>query len=181
MKTCESCGKSSKRLTRAMCHTCYMRWYLTSSEERRRKNYQHVNRWRKNNPEARKIEYKRAVSRPGFKEKETLRKKISSKKKQFGGNWEAVLDRDGHQCVMCHKPTTTIHHKDGRGNSSNSPNNHIDNLITCCQSCHMKYYHPDLIKKNLIDKIPWNKGLTHSDERVYNNLSGIREYWAKHK
>ena len=61
---------------------------------------------------------------------------------RFGGNKYKVLERDGYKCVQCGKDnprSLIIHHKDHSGSSDN-PNNDMDNLITLCRSCHMRYH-----------------------------------------
>lgn len=69
---------------------------------------------------------------------------------RFGGNREAVIERDGQKCVRCGMTRTEHRAKFGRditidhidGNGSNMPqrfkNNAMDNLQTLCVSCHSK-------------------------------------------
>jgi 5-methylcytosine-specific restriction endonuclease McrA len=53
-------------------------------------------------------------------------------REQFGGNWDAVLERDGHKCRICGSttPRLEIHHLRGRERVG------IDDLVTLCSYCH---------------------------------------------
>lgn len=93
-------------------------------------------RRRKRIPNLRKIEYQKAKQKPGYMEKERLRKYLLKDKVRFGGNRQFVLKRDKHRCVVCNKIGNIVHHKD-----LNPLNNDVENLITCCQSHHMKKFH----------------------------------------
>ena len=75
---------------------------------------------------------------------------------RFGGNRDAVLERDNWQCQECginniqhiilFGKGISIHHEDGLGRNSKNPNNSIDNLITLCLSCHQK---KEMIKRRV--------------------------------
>ena len=55
----------------------------------------------------------------------------------FDGNRDAVLARDGNQCVKCAAVTQlVVHHKDHNGRGSPEPNNSMENLETLCRACH---------------------------------------------
>ena len=54
-----------------------------------------------------------------------------------GGYRIHILERDGFQCRVCSRDyDLCIHHIDGNGVSSKSPNDSQDNLITLCRGCH---------------------------------------------
>jgi len=51
------------------------------------------------------------------------------------------LERDKYTCQMCgltshNRRKLIVHHKDGNGIRSLSPNHKLDNLVTLCQHCH---------------------------------------------
>jgi hypothetical protein len=57
-------------------------------------------------------------------------------KRWFGGQYEAVMERDKHCCVMCRRiERLHIHHKD-----RNRENNELGNLETLCWWCHGKVH-----------------------------------------
>lgn len=65
--------------------------------------------------------------------------------KRFGVERDTILKRDGYKCTNCKHPIIAelvIHHIDGQGRSTNTPNNNPDNLVTLCRSCHMKIHPP---------------------------------------
>jgi len=90
--------------------------------------------------------------------------KKTKDKARFDGNREEVIKRDNFQCTNCninrekhykkYNRDLNIHHKD-----KNRKNNHIENLITVCASCHLKCFHP--IGEHIDLKKPWNKGLRY--------------------
>ena len=48
-----------------------------------------------------------------------------------------VLARDDHRCRLCHRgKTIQIHHIDGHGSMSDTPNHSAANLVTLCRRCH---------------------------------------------
>lgn len=63
-------------------------------------------------------------------------------KNRFGGNRYLALERDGYKCVWCGRDRTevrlVVHHKDGHGPRSKTPNHELINLVTLCRSCHRK-------------------------------------------
>jgi 5-methylcytosine-specific restriction endonuclease McrA len=57
---------------------------------------------------------------------------------KFGGNYRAVLRRDGYQCRRCGNETELhIHHINGKGNRRSGADNSLGNLITLCKFCHV--------------------------------------------
>jgi 5-methylcytosine-specific restriction endonuclease McrA len=63
----------------------------------------------------------------------------------FDGNRQAVLQRDNHTCQTCFRPGNIIHHIDGNGRNSKTPNNTMTNLITLCRACHAAEHREQLI------------------------------------
>jgi len=64
----------------------------------------------------------------------------------FDGNWAKTLDRDGWKCCFCQcdltKTKPTVHHKDGMGYTikKKKANNKMDNLISMCNVCHVRFH-----------------------------------------
>lgn len=55
----------------------------------------------------------------------------------FNGNRKLVLERDNHQCQICHSDKYLIvHHKDDKSFGNIEPNHEPSNLITLCRHCH---------------------------------------------
>lgn len=79
--------------------------------------------------------------------------RASSARIKFDGNHSKALVRDGCTCQICFAPNSRlVHHIDGSGLRSETPNHALDNLVTLCMSCHANLH-------------------------AYTN----RELWAKHK
>ena len=64
-----------------------------------------------------------------------------------GPRWEAtrraVLDRDGHRCLLCGRPgLLEVHHRIElqAGGSPYDP----DNCVTWCRSCHIDHHRRDM-------------------------------------
>ena len=107
--------------------------YLDSSKKWKQDNKERVksqkDEWLKKNPEKR-AEYRDNIL--------------------FGGNSQAVLERDNFECQECGMTQEqhiiifgtrlAIHHKDGNGRRNPNPNNDIDNLLTMCHDCHTRLH-----------------------------------------
>lgn len=64
-----------------------------------------------------------------------------ARRRRYDGNWQLVLDRDGHRCQICGSTEKlTVHHWDGTGKDE-EPNHDLENLMTTCTSCHGKLHH----------------------------------------
>lgn len=62
---------------------------------------------------------------------------------RFGRSRSSILYRDNNKCALCHSTEDLIvHHIDGQGRSTDTPNNNPENLVTLCRSCHMKVHPP---------------------------------------
>lgn len=81
-----------------------------------------------------------------YRERKKEEQKKYHDKTRFGGNREAVLQRDNHQCCVCGtKDQLVVHHKDRTGQTEN-PNNDMSNLITLCASCHQEEHKSDWVR-----------------------------------
>lgn len=69
----------------------------------------------------------------------------TAQERRYGRNWRQALARDGHKCTECGATEQlVIHHKDGRGRTSQNPNHDLDNLQTVCRSCHARIHKEQL-------------------------------------
>lgn len=91
--------------------------------------------------------YHRVKDDPLRKEKTKIRHAINIDKwldkRDFGGNWYNVFDRDSGACRTCGSTENlVVHHIDfaGWGVSPDAKNNDMSNLILLCGSCHMKIH-----------------------------------------
>ena len=76
----------------------------------------------------------------------------ANQKNHFGGRRDEILARAGGRCEMCGMTDEEsrqkegrgldIHHRDGRGRTSGSPNHADDNLMVLCRRCHSTIHHP---------------------------------------
>lgn len=121
------------------------RKYLENNREKVRNNR---NQWKRNNKE------KESLSKRNWYQRdlENNRKIILEKdhKRKFGGMRDKVLERDNWECQKCgmiqeqhiilFNRALSIHHIDGNGCNSKTPNNNIDNLQTICIRCHKKLH-----------------------------------------
>jgi 5-methylcytosine-specific restriction endonuclease McrA len=163
---CARCGKEETKTGRyqkycAICQPIVKREQKTAAEARRRARYHDKITARNRERYAADPEKFRAQSReyraknkdnPIYqaKIKQSHAKAIDKwlDKRDFGGNWYKVFDRDGGRCQTCGSTyQLVVHHKDltGWGASPDKKNNDMSNLILLCSSCHMKL-HRKLIK-----------------------------------
>ena len=66
--------------------------------------------------------------------------------KRFGTSRKEILSRDNYKCTECHSPIVNdlvIHHINGKGRSTATPDNDLANLTTLCRSCHMRIHMAD--------------------------------------
>jgi 5-methylcytosine-specific restriction endonuclease McrA len=65
-------------------------------------------------------------------------------KKNYGGNRQAVVERDKGTCQCCERPGKAVHHIDnsgiggrnGDGRKNPNTNNNLENLVLLCSRCH---------------------------------------------
>jgi hypothetical protein len=65
-----------------------------------------------------------------------------SYRNRYDGNYIPALERDNYACTVCGETNRSllhVHHKDHSGKTKN-PNHSLDNLVTLCNSCHMKHH-----------------------------------------
>lgn len=124
--TCSQCNSSSrKHMSKGMCNPCYQKAYKLVSPNYAERARQQKHDW-----------YKRNITSSLQKQKRD--------ELYFGGNREAALCRDDYQCVNCRTQNDlTVHHTDGQGRGSKTPNNSLENLETLCRSCHIKRHIAD--------------------------------------
>lgn len=123
------------------------KWYLKNREklnEKRKQRYL-LNK-EKENAQARDWYSTNRDYRKSYTKKyREVHKELFAKYKdeeRFGGNKQAVFDRDINQCQLCgvkesrNKKPLLIHHIDGSGDHGEKTNNSMENLITLCNRCH---------------------------------------------
>lgn len=119
---CVVCGTSEKRhMAKGHCVYCYLKKHHADPKNKSRILRQ-------------KHKHYLLVQKPQSKE---LREK-----RWFDGLRGKVLARDGHTCTVCgftsaNESQLIVHHIDGNGRGSLSPNNAMANLTTLCRACHM--------------------------------------------
>jgi len=117
---CIACGRSDRpHMAKGKCSYCYSNEYQADP-----RNHERVQKQKAEH-------YVRSVGPAG--------NKIAREERWFGGNREAALQRDGYKCCRCTESDLSkliVHHKDGNGRGSVSPNNALENLITLCRACH---------------------------------------------
>jgi|GEM_PF-2612245 len=108
------------------------------------------------NPEAYRQQKRAWYQRQGGR----LYAKMRREQKHFGGNREIVLLRDGYRCTECGGTNQLcVHHRDWKGRGHPTPDNHPDNLITLCNSCHLKLHGPRNAARTREHRrsLPWGK------------------------
>jgi gamma-glutamylcysteine synthetase len=61
--------------------------------------------------------------------------------KRFGVSRKEVFKYHGEYCGICETDKDlVVHHIDGKGRGYKKPNNHLDNFMVMCRSCHMKHH-----------------------------------------
>lgn len=123
-KCIECAGTDSKHMAKGLCSRCYSKQYRNDP-----KNHERISK-----------------SKREWHLKNMTPEKQKRKREQdwFDGKREKILERDGYRCSECgesQQSKLTVHHIDGNGRGSESPNNNDDNLITLCRSCHAKIHH----------------------------------------
>lgn len=94
--------------------------------------------------------------------------KIQREQRNYDGQREAVLTRDGFACIQCGSTQhLCVHHKDKRGRSvpRHLKNNAIDNLETLCRKCHINAHRADLLAVRRANNFRRPSGLTYRNSR----------------
>lgn len=152
---CEGCSDpQNEYYAKGLCRACYMR------QRRRAKGAKPAVNWKSSKcilcgdskVKAREMCdrcYRRSL--PSYVSDERKRQKyLANQRKHFGGRREELLARASNRCEMCgmtDEESLTrwgkkleIHHVDGRGRESNSPNHDDQNLRVLCRTCHHKMH-----------------------------------------
>jgi hypothetical protein len=161
---CEECGKTveSTNHNQKLCPECRPKVYrrrATECERTRRATsgdaYRAYDRQIKSKPETRekrrqmsKDYYYRMKDNPEYMAKVNANHKGEMDawldRRDFGGNWYKVYERDGGICQMCGSiKNIMVHHIDGNGAGKLNPeekNNGMSNLVLLCKSCHAKIH-----------------------------------------
>ena len=136
---CLGCGTIEvKHKGNGLCRRCWHNEWVRNHQEQRREHKQRE--YRKN-----RKRYQEGQKRYADEHKAELKSYWQQwhRDRNFGGNYEKVLDRDGGKCLLCgSKKSIIVHHVD-----ENRQNNEMDNLRTLCRKCHPKiHYSKDRVK-----------------------------------
>lgn len=105
-------------MARGQCKKCYLKAYRESPENQERIA---------------------SAKREWHLKQPKLLAKMAREEREFAGQRDTVLDRDGHRCTRCStKESLVVHHKDGNGRGKWEKNNVMSNLLTLCRSCHAR-------------------------------------------
>ena len=121
---CQFCHRTDvEHVAKGLCARCYSAAYAAENSER---VAEQKHEW-----------YVRAGAKEWAK--------IQREQRNYSGLRDAVLERDGHRCVVCGDVVgLVVHHKDGQGRGTKTPNNKMSNLETRCRPCHMGTHRPEL-------------------------------------
>lgn len=122
---CRECGTTDiKHQGHGFCGSCYDGWYMSDLNRKAKVERRRKRRYYANHDEV------------------LQRKRDDREQRHFSGLREAVLQRDGQCCTKCSAADNlVVHHVDGVGRGSVSPNNVMDNLVTLCRGCHASIHH----------------------------------------
>jgi len=127
---CVVCGGTHhKHVGHGKCQLCYQREYMPSYNARNSEAVsKHKRKW-----------YEQNIVGTG-------KQKLAREIRNFDGNRDATLARDGHKCTQCGSVKgLTVHHKDRNGRGTSTPNNANENLITLCRKCHINEHRAELL------------------------------------
>jgi 5-methylcytosine-specific restriction endonuclease McrA len=122
---CVNCSTTDKRhMAKGLCTYCYLKQYSNTPEHTTKVKEQ--------------------------KHKHYLTKqKVQAKQKRdqtyFNNNREIILKRDNYKCTVCGNTGDIVHHIDGNGRNSKTPNNKLCNLTTLCRACHINTHREDVL------------------------------------
>jgi hypothetical protein len=115
---CIKCNTIEKRhVGKGLCVYCYLKQYYTAN-----------------------ITTVKAQKNKHYNNKQKPLAKLKREQRYFNNNRAACLARDNNLCQMCFAVGDIVHHKDGQGRGSKTPNNLLSNLITLCRKCHLNIH-----------------------------------------
>jgi len=122
-------GTEFRHMAYGLCNSCYQKIYKSDSEIKARIDKQKQD-WRDSN-----------------RDYVLMLAKERRERIHFDNMRDTVLDRDGHACTQCRsEDNLVVHHKDGNGRGSQSPNNELSNLTTLCKACHANEHRKELLQ-----------------------------------
>lgn len=123
MRICLLCNK--KHMAKGFCEQHYLEQYRNDPEHKKRSSKLKHDWYEKN--------------------KDLNHMKLQREQRHFDGKREFVLERDKYQCQKCGATKRlVVHHKDGKGRSTKTPNNSLKNLETLCKPCHVNVHREEL-------------------------------------
>lgn len=127
-RRCGGCRTTTRKyMARGLCSRCYLQQYQASHAER---IATYKRRWREKHMERLLVEAK------------THREML-----HFDGMREKALKRAGYACEQCRSSEKlTVHHRDGNGRGSATPNNSLKNLQVLCRACHLAVHRDEIMR-----------------------------------
>lgn len=122
---CLNCNTNTrKHMAKGLCNYCYLKKHHNLPDNKAKVKMQKNKHYEKK-------------QKPIAKEKRENR--------HFSGNRQAALTRDNDQCQRCFGLGDIVHHIDGNGRNSKTPNNALSNLMTLCRACHAEEHRTQLV------------------------------------
>lgn len=149
---CPECGDRTKKyFAKNLCATCYARQFRRKRGMKERPFWKKYTKCRVCGKEEIKALgmcaacYNRYLENKNYSRRKQQKKK-ANQKYGFGRSRTDIYKTLGNRCAICgiseadYKKLTgrslEIHHKDGNGRTSESPNHDISNLVVLCKRCH---------------------------------------------
>lgn len=145
---CKACQRTDrKHMAKGLCVACYSAQYADANPARTRSL---KNAW-----------YVKNGGKAWSKEQREQR--------NYSGQREAVLKRDGYACTRC-KATRglVVHHSDRRGRTvpPAQKNNVISNLTTLCRKCHINEHRKELLNVRAANNFRRPSGLQYKTRKA---------------
>lgn len=130
VSACVNCNTTKNRhMAKGLCNYCYLKEHHSRPEN---------------------IEKIKKQKEKHYLDKQKPLAKSKRESRYFDGKRQLVLDRDDNKCRKCGDIGSIIHHIDGNGRGSKSPNNDMNNLITLCRACHIDEHRHELLDSRFI-------------------------------